>query len=275
MALEPPLLPYWQDIFESEGSLRDQVDEIEALGSNGVPNAADLYGGLDPVFTGDNLSDGIAIDMSALVTAEALSDHLVYNGTVDGSNDIGNTYVLAAQDGDGNLVLYAGIERLTTTAESYIDLEFNQDVVQVRQGDPWPLHGSRTANDILIRLNLAEGAISSVEFRRWDESGAFETIDQAGSLSHGACRGAGTRYVVCIGSPPIESTEVELWDADGAPVGYLPPDSFVEIGINVDVLLGTAHPDFTSIQVRTPGDISLNVFKNIGLWGAAAATASK
>ena len=46
-------------------------------------------------------------------------------------------------------------------------------------------------------------------------------------------------------------------------------DSFVEIGFNVSVLLGS-KVEFTSLQVRTPQDIILHGFRHLGHWAQGA-----
>jgi hypothetical protein len=56
----------------------------------------------------------------------------------------------------------------------------------------------------------------------------------------------------------------EVWDAFGTPVGVPTPDSFLEIEANLTAL---GHDtEFTAIQVRTPGDISLGCFRRMGYW---------
>ena len=87
-----PVHTDWAAIFSSDGSLLDQVD------ANGVPDYQDLYGGFEAVHIKDNISDSLAIDMSARTGPEALADDLVYNGMVAAPNAIGNTHIMATRD---------------------------------------------------------------------------------------------------------------------------------------------------------------------------------
>ena len=83
------VIPTWTDLFNADGSLKDAVDASRLANPNGVPDYAD-YGGIDAVFVGDWISDGVATDMSALSDANDLSDVIVWNGTVRTEHDVGN-----------------------------------------------------------------------------------------------------------------------------------------------------------------------------------------
>ncbi len=288
------LLPDWAAVFHADGSLKDEVDAAGAPGANGVPDYVDLYHGLDAVFVQDNLSDGVATDMSALLLGDGLVGDLtvegaedgsepvmtgvadeVYNGVVGAAHDIGNAYLLAEKGPDGELFLFAGVERIAAFTDTYVEIEFNQDNVRVRTGTPWPIHGSHTAGDLRVRLIFTAGLLGAVDFERWildaaTGKGAFQRIKKAKGAADGSCAGAGAHYVFCLGAPPIEGGEVELWDGESDPIEYVAPDSFVEVGVNVTRMLGIS-PDFTAIQIRTPKDIAISTVRNLGYWAEASA----
>jgi hypothetical protein len=215
-----------------------------------------LQGGLDAVFLEDKISDGVGVDMSVIAPPATTT---VNNGVIAAANDLANGYVYAKADGSGNLQLYAGVERLDSSVDTYVEFEFNQDVVQVRSGVPWPVYGSRTAGDVLVRVDFVAGALSSATFMQWDGSG-YQPIATAGA---GGC--SGVDYLVCVGAPPQETVQAEVWDAAYNPVQVPQPNSFVEIGVNV-AALPASNGEFTSIQVRTAEDTILDSFRRIGYW---------
>jgi hypothetical protein len=172
--------------------------------------------------------------------------------------------VWVTTDTAGNELLYAGVERLASFFDTYVEFEFNQAVVQVESGAPWPIYGESTVGDLLVRVNFKAGQISSTEFMRWDGTD-YKTVATAGP---NGCGGTDTRS--CAGAPPMLSPQPQVWDAAYHMVQVPRPDSFVEIGVNVTSLLG-ADVEFTSIQVRTPQDIILDSFRQIGIWAHRAA----
>jgi hypothetical protein len=236
---EPLLSPDWAAMFNPSGKLISR------------------QGGLDAIFLEDKVSDGVGIDMS--ICPDPADPTIVDNGVVAPENDLGNGYVWATTDADGSLILHAGVERMASALDTFVEFEFNQGVVQVRSGRPWPIHGERTAGDLVVRVDFMSGAISSAEFLLWDGT-AYETLIATGP---DGCTGVDYRY--CAGAPPMLSVQDEVWDATGNLIVVPAPDSFVEIGFNVLALLG-ANVEFTSIQVRTPRDIILSSFRHIGLW---------
>jgi hypothetical protein len=241
-ASEPLVKPGWAAIFGPDGKVLD------------------LQGGVDAYFLEDKISDGIGLDMSVNASGDGW---VVDNGLVSAANDLGNGYVWARRDAGGNLQVYAGVERLDTPADTWVEFEFHQDLVQVHVGAPWPVHGSLTQGDILARVNFAAGVLSSATFMRWDGSG-YQAVAAVGPEGAG-----GPDVMVCVGAPPLSPIAQEVWDAAGNPVQVRPPNSFIEIGFNVAALLGS-NVEFTSVQVRTPEDVILDGFRHIGFFAQRA-----
>lgn len=222
-----------------------------------------LHGGIEALVLEDNFSGGVAVDMSAYAGADTLADSFVYNGTVAPEHDLGNVYVYANFDPVGNLVLYAGVERLGRIADSFIELELNQDRVGVTGGVPWPIRGERTDGDLLIRAEIVQGVVSSVEVRRWFE-GSFEPLAFYDGLLTASCNGEPGVALFCATEAQVALPQ-ELWDLGGNPVAPIPAERMFEVGINAGRLLGT-FVEYSAIQVRTPEDIVLGTFKTTGYW---------
>ena len=228
---------------------------------------------LSIVLTEDNISDSVATDMSVINGEAALADETVFNGTIDAPHDIANAHLMAKRDATGNLELYAGVEILswagtTTSPNTYVEFEFNQGVVRVQSGTPWPIHGDRLDGDLLVRMNFTAGGLSSVDFKQWAAT-SYQVINTVAVNDAESCHGAGTAYIFCTGAPVLAypAGGHEVWDMDGNSVPSVAPDGFVEVGVDVAGLLG-ASMDFTSILIRTPNDIALSNFGMMGQWAA-------
>lgn len=272
-------IPPWTDLFNANGSYKDVVDATGAPGPNGVPDYADSpYSGTDAVFIGDGISEGVATDMSALSDAARLDETIVFNGTVLRAHDVGNAFVLATTDGPAaaNLVLYGAVERLGAETDStWIEFEFTQQFVQAL-GRNVELRGSRTEGDLVVRLNVSMGVLSIVEVMRWSPSAGYEVLATQVTPSGAECSGDGTVLLAC--DPYLVSgsfdyvTDFAPWsdyprDMSGAPVAVSAPNSVLAFGVNVGRLLGVS-PDYSTIIVRTPEDITLSSFRNMGHWAA-------
>jgi hypothetical protein len=239
----------WASVFNVDGTVKD------------------LRGGIDAVYLEDNISAGIATDMTAL-GLDSDGELKVFNDTVSAPHDIGNGYVYAAKDASRRLVIFAGVERLKSSEDTFVEFEFNQDIVCVRSGNPWPIHGARTLNDLLIRMDFTAGTLSSVEFRRWDGSEYTLIASSVPSAPEG-CFGNGMTdlYAYCSGSPiqGLPLTNSDIWDLNFLPVQVPNPDSFVQVSINVGSVIGS-NAAFTSIVMRSPEDISFGSFRAMGRW---------
>lgn len=229
--------PGWTDLFDESGKVKD------------------LFGGHSAAFIEDNISAGVATDMSIL-----LSNDYVDNGMVQAINDLGNAYVYRTTDADGNIVLFAGVERLgVSESSSYIDIEFTQGKIQVWSGIPWKIQGQRINGDLIIRVNMVAGAVDNVEFKYYagEAAGGYQVLETAWPFDVQACNNSNDIFAFCSGSKPagLVATNSDVWNIWGTPVVAPVADSFVAVGVNVGRLLGI-NPDYSGLTLRTPEDIS-------------------
>jgi hypothetical protein len=253
------LMPEWDKIFVPGGFLQDAVNAKGMFGSNGLPDFIDLYGGIEAEFAQENISNGVATDMSALLIGRNLEDEVLYNGAVRAEHDLGNAYVLATIEDDSHLRVYAGVERLITDAGTFIEFEFNQNRVHVTSGSPWPIVGARTNGDLMVRMVFSGRSLQSVELERWHQGG-YQFINTGSGISGNRC--AQTRPLMyCVGPPPMRHPEegFEVWDENNQLVDPVLADDFVEVGIDVDLLIGP-QSNIASVLFRTPEDIVMTSF---------------
>lgn len=253
-------MPEWDKIINPGGTLKDDVNANGMYGSNGIPDYIDLYRGVDADFIQENISDGVATDMSALLPGRRLEDEVLYNGAVRREHDLGNAYVLATIGADNHLRLYAGVERLVSDAITYIEIEFNQNPVRLGGGSPWPVIGKREEGDLLVRMVFANRVLLSVGLEQWHQNG-FTVLKTGAGIAGESCLQK-REYMYCAGLPPIQHSfdEFEVWDEEYNLLDPTSPDNFVEVGVDIDLLVGP-QADITSVLFRTPEDIAMNNFR--------------
>lgn len=237
--------PDWEDLFNADRSPRDQVDAAGQPTPNGVPDYIDLYGGQWAVFTADD----VLSDSTFVVSG---SETLIYSGrSMAAEHDLGNAYVYSTFDSFGNLVLYAGVERLGP-GDSTLEVEVNQDHRRLGHGPPWRLTGARQPDDLLVRISFAGGLIDSVEVKKWGAD--WTPVD---TIFGETCNPAETICADCNGLE-IDGGPWTNFDSEGD-AEQITPGRFVELGVNVGALIGT-QPTYTTVQLRTPQDIALSYF---------------
>lgn len=254
-------MPDWEKIFNPNGTLKDVVNHTGNTTVNGVPDYIDIYDGVYAEFILEEFSNGVATDMSALLPAAKISEEVIYRGEVSAAHDLGHVYFMRSMGKDDHARMYVGIERLSVPVDSFIEIEFNQLPVRVGSGNPWwQLNGERKDGDLLARVNLARGQPSFVEFEEWQGS-AYALLDTYnGSPGHGCVRQPAFMY--CVGVPPIEhpTQGFESWDSKFQLVEIIPPDNFLQLGVDLKRLLGF-NRNFSGILIRTPEDIVVKSFR--------------
>ena len=266
-------MPVWADIFDSTGSAKDIVGVNGASGSNGKPDYVDLYSAQDAVFVGDNISNSVGTDMSVSGGEQVLANTIVSNNTVAAKHDLGNGFVMAMKASNNDLILYAGMEHIASSGNnSYVEFEFNQEVVQAI-GINDALQGERKAGDLQVRVMLDQGVVTGAQAKRWTNAGQFAVLDTMAVTPGVACSGEPQSFLVC--DPWLASGQhnyetafdpwTEGWNMAGNPITPTQPNAVLEFAINVGAIMGSS-PEYTSIVVRTPQDITLTGFRNIGHW---------
>lgn len=249
----------WAALFNPDGSVK--------TGEGGQPEFIALYGGQDANFVWDEISAGTDLDFTAL---DPGSGRPVKNGLVRAEDDVARAYFYVEPNDTGQIVYYVGLERVAAAGDSYIDIEFNQDLNRLGQGSPWEIVGERSAGDAMARLSFAGGALAAVSVQRALSDSGYRgtTWDLVVIATTPGCDG----YVVCVASntDPIvgggpwsgyeETTPGELGAGED-----LAANTFIELSINVGRLIGS-NVEFASARVSTPEDIAFGYFGE-GDWG--------
>ncbi|MCK4724572.1 MAG: hypothetical protein KAT29_02165, partial [Anaerolineales bacterium] len=158
-------VPDWADIFDSDGSV--------------ITPAYSAY-------TAEFIRDGMSVkgftEETAFATSNKNNDPIsVWGwGSVKApvKDDLSNVYFYTTLTGTGDLILYAGLERLDPGGASHIDIEINQDLITLVNppsdeppctDEPCAFSGQKTEDDILIVMDFTKGgALGFFEVRYWD-----------------------------------------------------------------------------------------------------------
>lgn len=253
-------LPSWEKIFSSDGRFVDEFGRNGSIGRNGVPDFVDLYGGVHATFNEEIISNGVAVDISALLNHEELDEQVLYNGPVNPTHDLGYSWFLATRQPEGGLRLYTAVERLSHPGDTFIEFEFNQVGVRLGSGTPWwRLMGERTSGDVLVRMNFKNGRLNSVEVAEW-QFGKFEVLQDLPGLGHRGCFER-SFIIYCTGPQRLARPPQEVWNESFQRVASTEPDELIELGIDVRKLAMT-NIEISGLVIRTPQDIVLNTFRS-------------
>ena len=258
-------MPEWQKIIGIDGHESDRFADNGSEISNGIPDYVDLYGANEVGYIPENISNGIGTDLTALLGAEHISDEIVFNGPVSPDHDLGDAYVMTRYGKAENLQIFTGVGRMATGASTWIEFEFNQALVHVTSGSPWPVHGDRTNGDLMVHMSFEGEEISQFEIARWND-GTYETFESMTPSLKEGCAGA-AQFTFCAGAPPITHSYdgMELFDEDYNELAIMQPTAFVELGLDIPGLMGT-NIEYSNVLIRTPQDIILNSYRSLGYW---------
>lgn len=269
--------PDWSDLFNADGTPRDDVDESGNAPGNGVPDVIELQNGRAALFIRDDVSLGEVTDLTTRLASGRLG-----TGLVPADEDLGNAYVYVADGASGETLIYVGVERLGTHP-TRLDIELIQDVVRPGHRFPtkdgWEVVGDRTVDDLRLRVEYGNGArLESVTVERWADD---VSEGEPGWLSVARIDDEGCNEADETASPPLEAErlcaflnsgsipggEWESYDANGAVVTDLGRRHFTEIGLDATRLTGRASgaPPFRTVRLLTASDLALGHFEKGGL----------
>ena len=274
--------PDWDDLFNADGSLKDEIDNAgnpTDPGVDGTPDAEQYPSGIAAVFIADDLATKGGVDRSIFVSSnkndDLIADWEWGTGNVPAKDDFSNVYAYAAMDG-ADFIFYAGLERLAPNGASHVDIEFNQNPIGL--GGPLnpdgscavsacPFTGTKTAGDILIVMDFENGgALGFVEVKVWDD-----TIDEYVLIDDVAGEGCNIG-----GAPPLLPADTicafnnnntidggpwDNFDSKG-PVMDLAENAFTEFAVNLSAVFTSQNATlplcFTSINFKSRSSQSIS-----------------
>jgi hypothetical protein len=226
----------WADLFDADPTDEDIAAAVEACG------------GLEGAFVVDQLSQGNSKDDTVFAKGSSKNDDLIAawrwsTGSTPSKDDLSNFYAYATLNEAEELILYAGVERISAGGDSHIDFELNQSLIGLDKdppcgndesdgsGDrsPCEFTGEKVVNDILVVMDFEEGGdLGRLEVRQWDGTNyaLLESVEGEG------CNAADT---VCAfnNAGPIDGGPWDNYDSHGNVTANIEPNGFTEAGINV------------------------------------------
>ncbi len=260
--------PDWADLFDS--------------GGNVIGGALAKFGGLEAVFIADELSVASQTDVTVFAESNKNNDLVATwnwdTGNVPAKDDLSNVYSYATLNGDGDLLIYAGLERLAPNGDSHIDIEYNAQGIgldkappcgddgvappvvdpQEDDGSPCEFVNEKSEDDFVLSVDFTNGgAFGSMEVRRWDGATYVPIVTLAGEGCNAVFNGT-PADVICAfsnditidGGPWPNYDNHSREDNPATHVTELKTNAFTEVGINVTEILGET-PCLGSINFHT------------------------
>lgn len=242
----------WDEIFAADGSLK--------------PGALAACGGVDAAFVADQVgTDDTVFKNNSSKNNDPVATWSWTTGKAPGKDDLSNVYAFATlRPGelpeDSELILFAGLERISASGDSHIDFEFNQNPVGLDKeppcgddgsegpgdGSPCEFTGEKTEGDLLVVMDFQKGGdLGNVEIRRWNGL-EYVLIDAVGG------EGCNASDTVCAFNNgfPIEGGDWPSYDSKGQVIDSLERNAFTEVGVNVTALFGQT-PCFFTVQAKS------------------------
>jgi hypothetical protein len=238
--------PDWEDIFDSNGDLKPAYSD--SLTAVFIEDQRAYKGNVDDTtFTGSKNDD-------------LHSTWKWVTGNVPPKDDLSNVYMYATPNAEGELILYAGLERLDPGGDSHIDIEINQDPIGLDQEPPCTdgtcsFTGEKTENDILVVMDFEKGGdLGFVEIHYWNGTQWV----QKSVVNNGSGEGCDDDDTVCAfnNGNEIPGGDWPSYDRQGNVITDLPKNAFTEMGINVTQLLGKT-PCFASVIAKSRSSSSI------------------
>ena len=238
--------PDWNELFTTVPiNGRDVgVPDEAAIAAFGGPGAA-------ASFVADDLAVSDATDRTTFAGSNKNSDPISgwqwSTGNVPVKDDLSNIYAYALRNEDGDLIIYAGLERLSPNGDSHVDFEFSQaeigldkavpcgaDGVPGGDGAPCEFTGEKTPGDFIVSLDYTKGGgLGTLEVREWTGSsyGPPTTLPGQGCL---------TSDDICgfTNGTSISGGDWHNFGSHGETITNLPTNAFAEFGVNVSNVIG-------------------------------------
>ena len=272
--------PDWSDLFNADGMLKESDDPPDA-----TPDAVEVFGGDAATFIADDLSVSGAVDETVFAGSNKNNDLVASwnwdTGNAPVKNDLSNVYAYATRNDDDDLILYAGLERLSPNGDSHVDFEFNQEQIKLddaapcdadgfppppgpNDGSPCEFAGEKTGgpgssdpSDFIVSLDYTKGgSLGSLEVRRWDGSTYVPKVKLTGEGCNAEFNGVGADAVCGFtNSTAIDGGAWPNFDSHAATIDDLPTNAFAEFGVNVTELFGST-PCFATFSAHTRSSAS-------------------
>jgi hypothetical protein len=286
--------PDWADLFTATAPSGTVVTKKDA-NSNGTPDceespgkecafiadASSAGGALDPTtfsgfgtsnknndpISGPNTLNGSDCQVRGL-TAQQCAPWGWDKGNVPAKDDLTNVYAYEVVPTSGprkdHVIIYGGLEREDPSGDSYVDLEFFKNKVDLCRNSsgvatPTCFKGVRSDGDIIVSMNFVKGGgIGSIEIREFSTA-TNSYGNPLGSASGQGCFNAsgasGDDICAFINGASIDGGPWANRDNHGNVITSLQKNSFTEMGIDVTNVLGES-PCISTFMGKTRSSAS-------------------
>ncbi len=269
------------NIFELDGNVADSGlagDDWSTANFGGLTGTQLAKTGVlaDPapqsIFSGGGSKDDL--DLNGALAGAGGWKHKT--GQVPDKDDITNAYAVAYNVG-GDLVIYAGADRLDNSGDAFMGFWFFQNQIGLGpiSGNSGPFTGQHAVGDVLVLANYSGGGTTvNIEVLKWvgsggNVNGTLQRIG-GGSATPATCSSGLANDLFCAITNP-DATQTPPWPYANKNGGTnFPTAAFLELGINISKVFsaagGGAVPCFSSFMAETRSSSSVNaVLKDFAL----------
>jgi hypothetical protein len=290
--------PDWSDLFNADGTKKKTGGDVnkadcEENGTQGILNygATVASPGFECAFIADPSSAGGATDPTTFsgfgtsnknndpisgpaagsdcavrqLTAQQCTPWGWDKGNVPAKDDLTNVYAYEViNPANGHVIVYGGLEREDPSGDSYVDLEFFQNPVDVcrnAQGAATPtcFTGVRKDGDVIVSMNFVQGGgIGSVEVRKFSEANNSYG-NPVGAASGQGCfnKNGGSGDDICAfnNGGNIDGGPWPNYDNHGKLITTLQANAFTEMGVDLTAVLGES-PCISTFMGKTRSSAS-------------------
>jgi uncharacterized repeat protein (TIGR01451 family) len=253
------------DHFELEGDIADGAATAARDWASLFDAAGGSLVGPDCAFAQDDLAQSGAVDRTIFAESNKNNDPIATwnwaTGNVPVKDDLSNVYTCASFE-DGDLVIYAGAERLAPEGASHIDFEFSADEIGLDQvlpcdgeqadDPPCEFLGEKQEGDFVVSMDFQQGGkLGSVSVRRWDGH-EYVLLTAADHGKAEELQGCNPNDTICAlsNASPVEGGPWPSYDRGGNAIETLQANQFTEFGVNVTDIVGDT-PCIATFVVKT------------------------
>jgi uncharacterized repeat protein (TIGR01451 family) len=243
-------------VFETDGNAVDDTPD------SAPDDFADIFAGsssaITSAFIADGIADGSYFTGGGSKDVEDVSQWLHDGNSVPDKNEVTNAYAATyAHPVTNDTILYLGIDRYAANGSASIGFWLLQEELGMaadgtfRNVDTGSM-GAHRENDMLVVADF-QGGVPEIRIFFW-QGGALQLSNQVIN----DCRTAPSADPVCGSANTVPEIAPWPYTPKSGPSGQFPVDSYLEVGINLNAVLGSDLGCFNTLVAESRSSTLVN-----------------